>query len=91
MKPKEFFDEVRNTFDDIFYCGIINEDEVFYEDYTSDIDKEAHESIVMRLYFLATDPEKNISYFITQYAEGKYLYIKKIDSNTSIFIFTAVI
>lgn len=88
MRPKEFFKEVRETFNDTLYCGLIVEDEVYYDHQVDGLDSESYESIVMRLYFLATDPEKKIDYFITQYQEDKYLYINKVSEGVWIFIFS---
>ena len=88
MRPGEFFNEVRENFSDILYCGLIVDDEISFVEKEDSIDQDVYESIVMRLYFLATDPQKHIDYFITQYQEGQYLYIKKIEEGLWLFMFS---
>lgn len=86
MKPTKFFKELKANFSDILYTGLVVNDEIKFDEIKAELDKENHEALIMRLYFLALDPEKEIKYFINQYEEQKYLYIFKIEKGVWLFI-----
>jgi hypothetical protein len=86
MKPQQFFSELRSSFEGIQYSGLILDDEVKYDEIDKELDQDDHEALVMRLYFLAQDPDKKIQYFINQYDEGKYIYIINVTENTWLFV-----
>jgi len=86
MKPENFFQEVHNNFQDIIYSGLVVDSEIKFDQMAESIDKDDHEALIMRLYFIALDPEKDIKYFINQYDEGKYLYFLKLEEGNWLFI-----
>ncbi|MEM0942210.1 MAG: SpoIIE family protein phosphatase [Bacteroidota bacterium] len=86
MKPLQFFKELKTNFSDILYTGLVLNDEIQFDEIKEELDKENHEALIMRLYFLALDPEKEIKYFINQYQEQKYIYIFKIEEGAWLFI-----
>lgn len=86
MKPNQFIKEIKNQFKEIEALGFIGEDELKASDFNATVDRDNVEGLVMRLYFLATDPEKDIKYFINQYAESKFLYLMKLSDSTWFFV-----
>ncbi|MBC6410664.1 MAG: SpoIIE family protein phosphatase [Ekhidna sp.] len=86
MKAQKFFSEVRSNFTDILYSGMILNSEIKLDKIDSNLDPDDHEALVMRLYFLAANPEKEILHLINQYEEEKYLYMMKVSKDVWIFI-----
>lgn len=86
MKPKTLFKNITDNFDQIQYYGLVVEDEINHSFLEKGLDSDDYEGLIMRLYFLAIDPEKNINYFINQYEEDKYLYFFKVHDNVWLFI-----
>lgn len=86
MRPQQLFEEIYTHFPGIQYSGLVVNDEMQYANLEEGLDPDDHEALIMRLYFIANDPEKDITYFITQYSEGKYLYFVKVDEGVWLFI-----
>mgnify|MGYP002786823200 CR=1 FL=1 len=89
MRPQQLFDDLNQNFSGILYSGLVIKDEIRHATLGSGIDPDDHEALIMRLYFIAIDPEKDITYFINQYEEGKYLYFIKVDEGVWLFILSA--
>ncbi|MDE0471980.1 MAG: SpoIIE family protein phosphatase [Ekhidna sp.] len=86
MKAQKFLYELRSSFTDILYSGVIFNSEIKLSKMDSNLDPDDHEALVMRLYFLATNPEKKILHLINQYEEEKYLYMMEASKDMWIFI-----
>ncbi len=86
MKPKKFINQLNQNFEEILSLGFISEGELKEFSNFSTIDSEHLEGIVMRLYFLTLDPEKDIKFFINQYEENRYLYLVKITEEVWLFV-----
>ncbi|MEQ8237753.1 MAG: SpoIIE family protein phosphatase [Cyclobacteriaceae bacterium] len=89
MNPTTLFDDLKSNFPGIVYSGLVLDDEIQYERISQGLDPDDHESLIMRLYFLAIDPEKEIKYFINQYDEDKYLYLIKIKDDQWLFVLSS--
>ncbi len=86
MKSTAFIKNIDDSFKGIEECGFVANDEMVASIHRSDLEPEEFESIVMRLYYMAADPEKGIRYFINQYADGKYLYITKLNEDLWFYV-----
>jgi hypothetical protein len=86
MKPNHFIAELRSNFSDINGVGFIVNDEISNSQLDGSVDADDFEGLVMRLYFLTMDPEKEIKFFVNQYEEGQFLYLLKVTE--SIWFFT---
>ncbi len=86
MRPQQLFNELNNNFTGIQYSGLVIEDEIQHATLVAGLDPDDHEALIMRLYFIAMDPEKNITYFINQYGVDKYLYFIKVKEGVWLFI-----
>ncbi|MFT4738634.1 MAG: hypothetical protein ACI8QD_001432 [Cyclobacteriaceae bacterium] len=89
MKPSEIFKDLKDNFAGIIYSGLVLDDEIQHEQIAQGLDPDDHEALIMRLYFLAIDPEKEIKFFINQYDENKYLYFIKIKEGQWLFVLRA--
>lgn len=89
MNSITLFDDLKSNFSGIVYSGLVLEDEIKFERIDQGLDPDDHEALVMRLYFLAIDPEKEIKFFINQYDENKYLYFIKIKEGQWLFILSS--
>jgi hypothetical protein len=86
MRPQQLFNELNNNFTGIQFSGLVIDDEIQHATLAAGLDPDDHEALIMRLYFIAMDPEKNITYFINQYGEDKYLYFIKVKEGVWLFI-----
>ncbi|MFT6866652.1 MAG: serine phosphatase RsbU (regulator of sigma subunit) [Cyclobacteriaceae bacterium] len=89
MNPTSLFKELKRNFSDISYSGLVLDDEIKFDNISSGLDPDDHEALVMRLYFLAIDPDKEIKFFINQYEENKYLYFIKIKEDQWLFVLSS--
>ncbi len=88
MNPAKFFKNLRSNFEDLIFSGLIHEDILKFTELKNPTNIDDYESLVTRLYHMATDPEKKIELLINQYAEGIYLYLMKIENGLWLFIFS---
>lgn len=86
MKPTQFINQLESNFTDILDIGFIVNGEIKGYQHKSDLDPEDVEGLVMRLYFLGMDPNKQIKFFINQYAENRFLYYIKISDEVWLFV-----
>lgn len=86
MRPKQFISQLGQNFDEIMSMGFIVDGEMKDTTNRSKLDSEDIEGLVMRLYFLGLDPEKEVKFLINQYAENRFLYLIKINEEVSLFV-----
>lgn len=86
MHPNEFIAEIRQNFAEVEAAGFIANDELNYPFMGNHLDADNMEGLVMRLYFIAIDPEKEIKFFINQYAENRFLYLIKVSDGVWLFV-----
>ncbi len=89
MKSDKFFSELNSNFENILFSGLVVNDEIQNEWIQQGMDRDEYEALVMRLFFIANDPDKRINYFINQYEEGKYLYLTKVGEGIWLFVLSA--
>ncbi len=86
MTTSQLLDNIYGNFPEIIEGGFVCQDQIDVKIHQSDIDPDDFEGIIMRLYFLANDPDKAIKYFILQYSGGKYIYFSKIREDLWLFV-----
>lgn len=85
MRPSQFISEVSSNFSEIVASGFVINDELVVPRLNPEIDPDDLEGLIMRLYFLATDPDKEIKFFINQYEENRFLYLTKVSDSVWFF------
>jgi len=86
MTTRQLLDNIYGNFPEILEGGFVYQDQLDIKIHRSEIDPDDFEGIIMRLYFLANDPDKAIKYFILQYSGGRYIYFSKIREDLWLFV-----
>lgn len=86
MKSNQLLSEIRTNFSEIEAMGFVHNEEFVLPMINKKTDPDDLEGLVMRLYFMAIDPEKDMKFLINQYEENQFLYLTRVRDASWFFV-----